>query len=271
MVIRHVEREALKEYALLVSQELKRFQIEQVERDYQGPIELIIALGGDGTLLGAAQQAREAEVPLIGINLGHTGFLTEVDPDGISSLIDHLVAGSYTVDPRMTVDVTVESPDGSILKDWGLNEVAVLSTDRAHPSHLGLGIDNRGITTYGADGVVFATPTGSTAYNFSAGGPIVWPDVEAVVVAPLAAHGLFTRPLVVSAKSVLDLSIINDQRAPMEMWCDGIRCTQVLPGSQLSITRGKKPVLLAQILDTPFSGRLVHKFNLPVKGWRSLN
>lgn len=270
MVIRHLSRPDLESTADNVAQELRSHGITPVDENYSGAVEIVIALGGDGTLLGAARYARAQAVPLIGINLGHTGFLTEVEPDRISEVINHIVAGSYTVQSRMTVDVTVTLPDGSEITDWALNEAAILSTDRAHPSHLGLGIDQRGITTYGADGLIVATPTGSTAYNFSAGGPIVWPDVEAVVVSPLGAHGLFTRPLVVSPESTMEISVLPDQRTPMELWLDGLRCHEVPPASSMRATKGKAPVLLAQILDTPFSGRLVHKFQLPVKGWRSL-
>lgn len=270
MVIRHLSRPELAETADKVAAELRNHGITPVDEDYDGSVEIVIALGGDGTLLGAARPARTQAVPLIGINLGHTGFLTEVEPDKISEVINHIVAGSYTVQPRMTVEVSVTLPDGSKITDWALNEAAIMSTDRAHPSHLGLGIDQRGITTYGADGLIVATPTGSTAYNFSAGGPIVWPDVDAMVVSPLGAHGLFTRPLVVSPDSTLEISVLPDQRSSMELWLDGLHCHKVPPASIVHATKGKAPVVLARILDTPFSGRLVHKFQLPVKGWRSL-
>ncbi|MDO5746718.1 MAG: NAD kinase [Actinomycetaceae bacterium] len=269
MLIRHVSRPEAMELAQQVISELESYGIVPVDTNYRGDIELIIALGGDGTLLSAAEYARQKDVPLIGINLGHLGFLTEVESDTVGELADHIAGGDYRVETRMTVDITVTYPDGSQSHDWALNEAALVNNTGEHPARLGVGIDGEGLSTYGADGMIIATPTGSTAYSFSAGGPIVWPDVEAVVVAPLAAHGLFTRPLVVSSNSTVEISVLHGQRSELELLCDGMRKRKIPHGAVVTSTKGKYPVRLLRISDMPFIARLVHKFNLPVQGWRS--
>ena len=201
--------------------------------------------------------------------MGHLGFLTEVEADDIQSGVDAIVQRNLRIEQRMILDVEVVKPDGETIVDWALNEFALVRTEPAHPAHIGLGVDGHGVSTYGADGLILATPTGSTAYSFSAGGPVVWPDVEAVVVAPLAAHGLFTRPLVVSPKSVLNASVLEAQSAPLDLVCDGIRTYTLPPGTELHVTSSERRLQLAHVHTTPFSARLVAKFQLPVQGWRS--
>lgn len=269
MLIRGTENSARAAVAEDITRLLKEFGLNVVETDFRGEAELAIAVGGDGTLLYAANTVREMDLPLIGINAGHMGFLTEVEVSDIADLVQHIADGNYQIDSRMTLDLQVHHPDGSITNDWALNEAAVLRSDPAHPAHLGVGVDGHGVSTYGADGLILATPTGSTAYSFSAGGPVVWPDVEAVVVAPLGAHGLFTRPLVVSPNSVLEVTVLPDQWREPELWCDGSRVTVLESGCVVTSTKGKRPVRLVRISKTPFSARLVHKFDLPVSGWRA--
>ena len=168
----------------------------------------------------------------------------------------------------MTLDVTMERPDGSKADDWALNEAVVMHTDVAHPVHFALVVDGQEVSTYGADGMILSTPTGSTAYSFSAGGPVVWPDTEAIVVAPLAAHGLFTRPLVVGPSACVEIVVLDDMWTAPEMWCDGLRRMTVPAGGVVQARVGSSPVQLVRVDDTPFSARLVRKFNLPVRGWR---
>lgn len=271
MVIRHVTRPEAIELNKIVERELRAHSMTPVGVDYQGDAEIMLALGGDGTLLSAAEIARERNIPLIGINLGHMGFLTEVESDHVQAVVEHLATGDYTIDNRMTLDVQARMPDGSVRYDWALNECALVNNDVQHPARLGVGVDERGLSTYGADGFIIATPTGSTAYAFSAGGPIVWPDVEAVVAAPLAAHGLFTRPIVISPNSTLQVTILRAGANGLAMTCDGIRTVRVQPGTTITATRGARPVKLVRISSTPFIERLVHKFDLPVKGWKAMN
>ncbi|MDY2941652.1 MAG: NAD kinase [Varibaculum sp.] len=275
LVIRHSHRH-LESADYLVNKireagiEVSEYRADDTVRLGDNPIELVLATGGDGTMLKSAEYARQLDVPLLGINTGHMGFLTEADVENIDQVITAVIECTWTITPRMTLDISVSGlRDGKEIqyRDWALNEAALLATDRAHPAHMAVGIDDNAISNYGADGMIVATPTGSTAYSFSAGGPVVWPDVEAVLVTPLAAHGLFTRPMVISPESKLDIKISPNQYTDLELWCDGIRSNPVAPDCEITITRGSRPIKLAQISDTPFSGRLVHKFNLPVQGW----
>jgi NAD+ kinase len=172
--------------------------------------ELVIVLGGDGTLLRAAELARPAGTPLIGVNLGHVGFLAEAEPDGLIQTVDHLLAGEYRVEQRMTLDVVARTNGTTIARTWALNEMSVEKAARERMVEVVIEVDGRPLSRWGCDGVVCATPTGSTAYAFSAGGPVVWPEVEALLMVPLAAHALFARPLVVSPRSVLAVELMND-------------------------------------------------------------
>src|SRR5689334_22447222 len=151
-------------------------------------VEIVFALGGDGTLLRAAELARPAKAPLLGINLGKVGFLAEAELNNIDQTVREIVAGDYTVDERLTLDVRAEY-DGRLIADsWALNEVSVEKGQRAQMLELLVDVDGRPLSRYGCDGVVCATPTGSTAYAFSAGGPVVWPEVEALLLVPISAH-----------------------------------------------------------------------------------
>jgi NAD+ kinase len=242
--------------------------------------ELVIVLGGDGTLLRGAELARPAGTPLIGVNLGHIGFLAESEADGLSETVDRLVAGKYAVESRMTIDVT-SRVNGTLLADtWALNEATVEKAARERMVEVVIEIDGRPLSRWGSDGVVCATPTGSTAYAFSAGGPVVWPEVEALLLVPISAHALFAPPLVVSPDSVLAVELLRgvagDETAGAVMWCDGRRRVDLPPGARVEVRRGKLPVLLARVHDLggdgagggPFTDRLVAKFGLPVEGWR---
>jgi len=236
--------------------------------------ELVIVLGGDGALLRAAELSRPAGVPLIGVNLGHVGFLAEAEPDGLADLVDRVVARQYVVEERMTIDVTVRSDGSAIVSTWALNEATVEKAARERMIELVIEVDGRPLSRWGCDGVVCSTPTGSTAYAFSAGGPIVWPEVEALLMVPISAHALFAPPMVVSPESVLAVElIVADGTSGAVLWCDGRRKVDLPPGARVEVRRGALPVLLAR-LPAPgarggrFTDRLVAKFGLPVAGWR---
>ncbi|MCI1788869.1 MAG: NAD kinase [Actinomyces sp.] len=270
MLVRHVNRPDAIAAAEVAERELEMRGIEVVPEDEdRGRIDMVLAMGGDGTILAAADHARRHDVPLLGVNMGHMGFLAEASARGIPSVVDRLARHDFVVDSRMTLDVTLRFPDGSSVSDWALNEAVVMHTDVAHPVHLALVVDGQDVSTYGADGIVLATPTGSTAYSFAAGGPVVWPDTEAVVMAPLAAHGLFTRPLVVGPSSVLEVVVLEDHWSAPEVWCDSLRRATAPRGTSVVATVGQRPVQLVRLDGTPFATRLVTKFDLPVRGWRS--
>jgi NAD+ kinase len=236
--------------------------------------EFVIVLGGDGTLLRAAEFSRPAQVPLIGVNLGHVGFLAEAEPDGLADTVDHLVAGEYAVQERMTLDVTVRTNGEVLASTWALNEATVEKAARERMIEVITEVDGRPLSRWGCDGVVCSTPTGSTAYAFSAGGPVVWPEVEALLMVPISAHALFAPPMVVSPRSVLAIElIVASETSGAVLWCDGRRKVDLPAGARIEVRRGALPVLLARV-QAPgaragnFTDRLVAKFGLPVAGWR---
>ncbi|MDO5049687.1 MAG: NAD kinase [Actinomycetaceae bacterium] len=270
MMIVNQNRAEAAETGDIVRRGLRGRGIDVVDSDYDKDVELVLVLGGDGTILWSAQHARARGIPLLGVNMGHMGFLAEAEVNSLTSLVDRIAERDYEVEERMTLELDLEMPDGEVKHDWAINEAAIMRTDLAHPAHFGIGVDGQGVSTYGADGIILSTPTGSTAYSFSAGGPVVWPDTEAVLMVPLAAHGLFTRPLVVGPNSELEVSVTKHQWADLEVWCDGIRCITAPAGTRILCRPSNIPVKLARLSDTPFSARLVAKFDLPVSGWRRL-
>ncbi|RFS84078.1 NAD kinase [Actinomadura spongiicola] len=229
--------------------------------------EVVMVLGGDGTLLRAADLTRTAGTPLLGVNLGHVGFLAEAERDDLAATVDRVVTRRYDVEERMTVDVVVRLNGTVTGHTWALNEASIEKAERERMLEVVAEIDGRPLSNWGCDGVVCATPTGSTAYAFSAGGPVVWPEVEAMLVVPISAHSLFARPLVVSPRSLVAVEVLPGTPRAV-LWCDGRRTLDVPPGARVEVRRGAEPVRLARLHLTPFTDRLVTKFGLPVTGWR---
>lgn len=228
--------------------------------------ELAIVLGGDGTVLRAAELVRGSRVPLLGVNLGHVGFLAEAESEALSSVVTAVLDRSYEVEERMALDVVVSLPDGSTWTSWALNEATVEKVARAHLMTVVAEVDGRPVSRWGCDGVVLATPTGSTAYAFSAGGPVVWPEVEALCLVPISAHALFARPLVVAPTSHLAIDVVDEDGGVL--FADGRRSCELPDGSRVVVTRSAEPVRFARLHRPPFTDRLVAKFELPVNGWR---
>jgi NAD+ kinase len=230
-------------------------------------VEIVFALGGDGTLLRAAELARPAGAPLLGINLGRVGFLAEAEISDLDQAVHDVVARAYTVQERMTIDVTAEL-DGKVLAEsWALNEVTVEKSAPERMLELMVAVDDRPLSRYGCDGVICATPTGSTAYAFSAGGPVVWPEVDALLVVPISAHALFSRPLVAAPECKISIGV-DPYTSRAVLCCDGRRVFQAPPGARITVRRGATPVRVAQLRPRAFTDRLVAKFELPVEGWR---
>ena len=227
-------------------------------------LEVAVVLGGDGTMLRAAEVAQDRYIPLLGVNLGHVGFLSEVERSKISDVIHALVNKTYVIDPRITLGYTVERDGKTVASGWALNEVTV-EREKATMVELFLEIDSRPISRWGCDGLICSTPTGSTAYAFSAGGPIVWPEVDALVVLPISAHALFSRPLVISPKSKIAV-VIESSEAFLS--ADALRKFPLLRGDRVIVTKNPPIIKLAHLKNTLFSDRLVAKFKLPVEGWR---
>ncbi len=230
--------------------------------------ELVIVLGGDGTILRGAEIVHGTRIPLLGVNLGHVGFLAEIERENLTETVQRVVARDYTVEERLTLDITVRREDEVLHRCWALNEATVEKAARERMLELVIEVDDRPLSTIGADGVVMATPTGSTAYAFSAGGPVVWPEVEALLLVPISAHALFARPLVVGPSSRLAVEVLADTEGTGVLWCDGRRRYELAPGSRIEACRATKPVRLARLTSGPFTDRLVGKFRLPVDGWR---
>lgn len=227
-------------------------------------LEVAVVLGGDGTMLRAAEVTRDIDIALLGVNLGHVGFLSEVERFPLADVIKAVKEKSYVIDPRITLAYTVERNDKVVDSGWALNEVTV-ERERATMVELFLEIDHRPISRWGCDGLICSTPTGSTAYAFSAGGPVVWPQVDALVVLPISAHALFSRPLVISPTSMIAVVI---ESAEAFLSADAIRKFALKSGDRVTITKDSKTIKLAHLKNTVFSDRLVAKFKLPVEGWR---
>jgi NAD+ kinase len=228
---------------------------------------LVLALGGDGTFLRAAEMARTAHVPVLGVNLGRIGFLAEAEAEPIENVLEHVVARDYRVENRLTLDVAVHAEGRIIDRGWALNEASLEKGSRLGVLGVVVEIDGRPVSTFGCDGVLVSTPTGSTAYAFSAGGPVLWPDLEALLVVPNNAHALFARPMVTSPAAMIAIEIEASGHDAL-VFCDGRREMLVPAGGRLEVTRCGTPVKWARLDSAPFTDRLVRKFRLPVAGWR---
>lgn len=230
--------------------------------------ELVVVIGGDGTILRGAELARPAAVPLLGVNLGHVGFLAEAEFADLDHTVDCIVHRRWQVEQRLTVEAVVLSDGLVVHRCWALNEASVEKASRQRILEVVVEVDGRPLSRWGGDGMVCATPTGSTAYAFSAGGPVVWPEVAALLVVPLSAHALFARPMVVSPRSTVAVELIADSAGSGVLWCDGRRTYELPPGARVEVRAADQPVLLARLHQAPFTDRLVRKFGLPVTGWR---
>lgn len=226
--------------------------------------ELVLVLGGDGTILRGTEIAHGSDVPVLGVNLGHVGFLAQIQRPSIESLVDAIDKKLYKTERRMTLSYKIERKGALVGEGWALNEVAI-ERNTESMIELFVQIDHRPLSRWGCDGVICATPTGSTAYAFSAGGPVVWPDVEALVLLPLAAHALFSDPMVVSPESEIAIDVESDTGV---ISADGLRKFQLNSGDRVLMTSEKTFVSLALLEDVSFTDRLVAKFKLPVDGWR---
>ena len=227
-------------------------------------VEIAVVLGGDGTILRGAELTRERNIPLLGINIGHVGFMAEVIRPEISAVSKSVIDKSYGLDSRMVLAYEVIRGGKVIDTGWALNEVTV---ERQHTTmvELFVQIDGRPLSRWGCDGLIASTPTGSTAYAFSAGGPVLWPEVEALVLLPISAHALFARPMVISPKSEIVVEIQSDEAL---LSADALRKFPLVNGDQVRITRDASKILLSHIVATTFTDRIVAKFKLPVEGWR---
>jgi NAD+ kinase len=243
-------------------------ELTDSENDASHGCELTVVIGGDGSILRAAEVTHESLTPVLGVNLGHVGFLAEVEHEDVAATIEAIVAQRYTTEDRLTLEVTAYHNGDVVYETFAVNEASVEKAARERMLEVVVEIDDRPLSRWGCDGVVCATPTGSTAYNFSAGGPVVWPQVEAMCVVPLSAHALFARPMVVSPTSLVAIEVIAGSEGHGVLWCDGRRSVDLPPGARIEVRRGPRPVRLVRLHEAPFADKLVAKFDLPVEGWR---
>lgn len=238
--------------------------IEQVAISEIGDVEVAVVLGGDGTILRGAEVTLTRDIPLLGINLGHVGFLAEVEKPEISAIAKSIVDKSYVYENRMVLGYSVQRDGFEISQGWALNEITV-ERDSTTMVELFVEIDRRPLSHWGCDGLICSTPTGSTAYAFSAGGPVLWPEIDALVLLPISAHALFSRPMVVSTKSEI---VVTVESSGALLSADALRKLPLIAGDRVVITRNPHVIKLAHVNPTLFTDRLVAKFKLPVEGWR---
>lgn len=254
---------------LVPAEDLHRFSQSSKLSPYQtGQVDLVIVLGGDGTILRAAEIVRDFPAPILGINLGHVGFMAEAEKADLAKAVAAAISGEFETKERATLEVEVLQGDEVVFRSWALNEVAVEKSSRERMLEVAVEVDARPVSSFGCDGVLVSTATGSTAYAFSAGGPIVWPNVEAFVVVPLSAHALFARPFVIDPESQVAIELLQRSIGRGVMWCDARRKFDLEPGARVVVRKSETPVHMVSLSNAPFADRLVRKFNLPVTGWR---
>ena len=285
LLVAHTSREQIRDLAIQTSRQLGdagfevRMLADEAAACGDGPVavvdhdsaaqgtELVLVLGGDGTFLRAAELARPASVPMLGVNLGHVGFLAVTEVDALAETVETIVRRDYTVEERVTVDAVVYVDGVEHDHAWALNEVSIERTNRERMLEIAIAFDGRPLLRFGCDGVLCSTPTGSTAYAFSAGGPIMWPDVDALLVVPNAAHALFARPIIVAPGSTVDIDLLSHGHDAV-LSCDGRRSLSLPAGARVRVRKGALPVRIARLADWSFADRLVNKFQLPVRSLR---
>jgi NAD+ kinase len=223
--------------------------------------DLLVSLGGDGTLLRAVEAALVGGVPVMGVNIGRLGYLTQVEPHGLEEALASFLAGEHHIEERMTLSVTVTGPDGHTdVERVALNEATVEKTVPGHTVRIAAAIDGQPFVTYAADGLLVSTPTGSTAYNLSARGPVLSPRLRAIVVTPVSPHMLFDRPLVLDPAERLTLQVLEPRSAVLVV--DGITVTILEPGATVECREGDRPAKLVTLGSSNFHAILRAKFHL---------
>ncbi|MSO26994.1 MAG: NAD kinase [Candidatus Nanopelagicales bacterium] len=267
-VIVSMATDDLDQWEAIAGSDIAAPEVDEVAADEHAGdgCDVVVVLGGDGTILRGAERARASGAPILGVNLGHVGFLAEAESEDVNAVVDAVINHRWHVEERMTIEVLILVSGELVAQTWALNEISIEKLVRERMIDLVVEVDGRPLSHWGCDGVVAATPTGSTAYAFSAGGPVVWPEVAALLVVPLSAHALFARPLVVSPGSVIAFEI--QPYSSVVLSADGRRMFDVAEGARIEVRQHPQPVLLARLAKAPFTDRLVAKFDLPVQGWR---
>jgi NAD+ kinase len=229
-------------------------------------IDLLITLGGDGTLLRGARLVAPHTAPVLGINLGHLGFLTSVAVNELNDSVEQLFAGEFWMDERMTLDVAVGRADGAQTESFlALNDAVVHKGGLARIVRLAVDVEPEGIEvgTYNADGIIIATPTGSTAYSLSAGGPIVVPTVDCIVATPICPHTLVVRPIVLPSSAIVSVRAIGPAEG-LILTVDGQDGAELHPGDRIVVRRGPSSVKLIRFKDENFFSTMRQKLHWAV-------
>ncbi len=232
--------------------------------------ELAVVFGGDGTILRGVEWALSVDLPILGVNLGHVGFLAEAESSQIDQVVAAVCHRTYHTESRFTARVRVLSgPSGTVLwESFAVNEASLEKASRQRMLEAVVAVNDQPLSRWSCDGILVSTPTGSTAYAFSAGGPVTWPGVDAMLIVPLSAHALFNRPVVVPADAHVHVQVVRAEQNNAVVWLDGRRSFDLAPGNVLDVTRGSHRLQLARIAPDDFTGRLVRKFGLNIEGWR---
>jgi NAD+ kinase len=240
-----------------------------IDKDETDGLEVVVVFGGDGTILRSAEWALVRRVPVLGVNLGHVGFLAELEVSDLPRIVEQVIRRDYVIEHRLTVTVELRpDPEGPVTwSSFAVNEVSVEKLSRRKMIEVLAQVDGLPVSRWGCDGILVSTPTGSTAYAFSAGGPVMWPELEAFLMVPLSAHALFARPLVLGPDSEVVIDLVGGGDAVV--WCDGRRTIDAPLGSRLTVRRNTDSLQVARLSVQPFTNRLVKKFGLSVEGFRS--
>ena len=213
-------------------------QVDRVDKsDLAGKADLMIAIGGDGTMLYAGNLARTSNVPLLGVNRGRLGFLADVSPDEMLTSVDHILKGDYTCESRSLLTATLSRADGTSVTATAFNDVVLQRCATGRMVDVVASIDGEYVNTHSGDGLIVATPTGSTAYALSCGGPIIEPSLDAMVVVPVCSHTLTDRPIVIPASKTIEIRVLERSDAQAEVTIDGHAIGDVGPDDVLTVTK----------------------------------
>lgn len=269
-VVLHSDRQLVQHLFEQLTDELAKFEISTMElsalnADLTKDCEILVVFGGDGTILKAVEFVHGTDIPILGVNLGRVGFLAEAEVTDISSLVEAIVEQKWQTELRTMIDVQVFRDNKIVFETFAINDAAIEKVAPELMTELKVSVDATVLMAFSGDGLIVATSTGSTAYAFSAGGPILWPNTKAIITVPVAAHALFARPLVFDPTSVLKSEILSE-RATINL--DGRRSFDLQLGDVVVATGSKLELHFARIHSTSFADRLVKKFRLPTTSWR---
>lgn len=230
--------------------------IEATDLDARSGVDLVVAIGGDGTVLKAVRVGLRTGAPVFGINDGRLGFLADGEPRDLGRTVKRLLEEEWYTSDRMMIQASIDGGDPVV----GLNDVVIEKVESQRTVRLAVAIDGEHFITYAADGVVLATPTGSTAYNLSAGGPLVDPELDAIMMTPVAAHSLFSRALVFPPERTLEVRVLEDR--PVGVNVDGIDVGSVLPGGVITVTRAPDRITFVSLSGRSYPTTVKQKFSL---------